>query len=114
MLGGRERVRAPREGGEKPRGTAPRGGASPAPRHIHDKLAAGSACDINEFNGGAYVVQKHNGRDDFIALPVFLHRRFPPGFIYINKARGIAPPADLIGPRGAFRPPRAAGGYLMR
>ena len=48
--------------------------------------------DINEYNGGHYVVQKAHGRDDITAIPVFLHRRFRHGFIYINTGKGISAP----------------------
>ncbi|HKB63118.1 MAG TPA: hypothetical protein VKD03_09635 [Burkholderiales bacterium] len=114
MIGNYEIVRALKEGAVKPKGIELAVASYPGTRDIHDKVASGEACDINEFNGGAYVVQKHGGRGDFTALPVFLHRRFRHGFIYINKARGIARPADLIGRRVACRTLGAAANYWMR
>jgi 4,5-dihydroxyphthalate decarboxylase len=114
MVGDYEIVRALKEGAVKPKGIDLVVAKYPGTRAIHDKVAAGSACDINEFNAGAYVVQKHNGRDDFTALPVFLHRRFRHGFITINKSKGIAKPTDLIGRRVACRTLGAAANYWMR
>ena len=64
---------------------------------IHGQVEQGHGCDINEFNGGAYVIAKQQGRD-FTSLPVFLHRRFRHGFIYVNKTK-VREPSDLIGKR---------------
>lgn len=114
MVGSYEIVRALKEGLVKPKGIELVVADYPGTRDIHDRVARGEACDINEFNGGAYIVQKHNGRDDITALPVFLHRRFRHGFIYINKSAGIAKPTDLIGRRVACRTLGAAANYWMR
>jgi 4,5-dihydroxyphthalate decarboxylase len=113
-VGDYEIVRALKEGEVKPRGIDLVIAKYPGTRAIHDRVAGGVGCDINEFNAGAYVVQKHKGRADFTALPVFLHRRFRHGFIYINKSRGIAKPTDLIDRRVACRTLGAAANYWMR
>jgi 4,5-dihydroxyphthalate decarboxylase len=114
MVGDYEIVRALKDGTVKPKGIELVVANYPGTRAIHDQVAAGEACDINEFNGGAYVVQKHGGREDITALPVFLHRRFRHGFITISKSSGIARPADLIGRRVACRTLGAAANYWMR
>jgi 4,5-dihydroxyphthalate decarboxylase len=114
MVGDYEIVRALKEGAVQPEGIDLVVAKYPGTRAIHDVVAAGSACDINEFNGGAYVVQKHQGRGDFTALPVFLHRRFRHGFIIVNTSKGIAKPTDLIGRRVACRTLGAAANYWMR
>lgn len=114
MVGDYEIVRALKDGTVKPKGIELVFADYPGTRAIHDKVAEGDACDINEFNGGAYVVQRHRGRDDFTALPVFPHRRFRLGFIYLNKSKGIAKPTDLIGRRVACRTLGPAANYWMR
>ncbi len=87
---------------------------SPGSGAIHDRVAKGRAADVNEYNGGHYVVQKAHGRADITAIPVFLHRRFRHGFIYVNTGKGIAKPADLAGRRVACRTIGAAANYWMR
>jgi 4,5-dihydroxyphthalate decarboxylase len=114
MVGDYEIVRALKDGSVKPGGIDLVAAKYPGTRAIHDQVAAGGACDINEFNAGAYVVQKHRGREDFTALPVFLHRRFRHGFVYVNTSKGIAKPADLVGRRVACRTLGAAANYWIR
>jgi len=114
MIGDYEIVRALKDGTVKPEGIELLVAAYPGTRKIHDSVASGDACDINEFNGGAYVVQKYGGRDDFTALPVFPHRRFRHGFIYINRSKGIERPTDLVDRRVACRTLGAAANYWMR
>src|SRR6266568_1454348 len=114
MVGSYEIVRALKEGAVRPRGIELVVADYPGTRDIHDLVARGEACDVNEFNGGAYVVQKHNGREDITAIPVFLHRRFRHGFITVNRSKGISKPTDLIGRRVACRTFGAAASYWMR
>ncbi len=114
MTGSYEIVRALKDGTVQPKGIELVTGNYPGTRSIHDKVASGKACDINEYNGGHYVVQKAHGRDDITAIPVFLHRRFRHGFIYINTQKGITRPSDLAGRRVACRTIGAAAAYWMR
>ncbi len=114
MTGSYEIVRALKDGTVQPKGIELVTGNYPGTRSIHDKVASGEACDINEYNGGHYVVQKAHGRDDITAIPVFLHRRFRHGFIYINTQKGITQPSDLAGKRVACRTIGAAAAYWMR
>ena len=112
MTGEYEIVRALKDGTVKPKGIDLVMGGFPGTEHIHGQVEQGQGCDINEFNGGAYVIAKQQGRD-FTSLPVFLHRRFRHGFIYINKAK-VKRPADLIGKRIGSGSMGAAANYWMR
>jgi 4,5-dihydroxyphthalate decarboxylase len=114
MTGDYEIVRALQDGTVQAKGIELVLGGYPGTRSIHDKVARGQACDINEFNGGHYIVQKAHGRPDITAIPVFLHRRFRHGFIYINTGKGIRTAADLAGRRVACRTIGAAAAYWMR
>ena len=114
LTGDYESVRALKDGTVAPKGIELVQGEFPGTGAIHDRVADNRACDINEYNGGHYVVQKAHGRDDITAIPVFLHRRFRHGFIYINTGKGITRPADLAGRRVACRTIGAAANYWMR
>jgi 4,5-dihydroxyphthalate decarboxylase len=54
--------------------------------------------DVAEVSASSYIVARSQGMP-FRAIPVFLHRRFRHGFVFINSAAGIKKPADLIGRR---------------
>ena len=54
--------------------------------------------DMAEVSSSSYIVARDQGLP-FQALPVFLHRRFRHGFVFINTSKGIKTPADLIGRR---------------
>src|SRR6201995_2157303 len=51
---------------------------------------------VCEENVGAYFMIRDQG-EPLTALPVFLHRRFRHGFVFINTAAGIKEPKDLAG-----------------
>jgi len=52
--------------------------------------------DMAECSGSTYMVARDAGLP-FNAIPVFLHRRFRHGFIFINTTKGIKKPGDLVG-----------------
>jgi 4,5-dihydroxyphthalate decarboxylase len=52
--------------------------------------------DVAETSGSSYIVARDKGQP-FTAIPVFLHRRFRHGFVFINTGKGIKKPTDLIG-----------------
>ena len=54
--------------------------------------------DIAEVSGSSYLAARDNDWP-FRAIPVFLHRRFRHGFMFINTGKGITKPADLKGRR---------------
>jgi 4,5-dihydroxyphthalate decarboxylase len=54
--------------------------------------------DVAEVSASSYIIARD--RDlPFHAIPVFPHRRFRHGFIYVNTGCGITRPTDLIGRR---------------
>ena len=52
--------------------------------------------DIAELSSSSYLAARDNDLP-FRAIPVFLHRRFRHGFMFINTSKGISKPADLKG-----------------
>ena len=52
--------------------------------------------DIAECSCSSYIVARGQGLP-FRAIPVFPHRRFRHGFVFINTKKGITKPTDLIG-----------------
>jgi 4,5-dihydroxyphthalate decarboxylase len=52
--------------------------------------------DMAEVSCSSYIVSRDQGFP-FRALPVFLHRRFRHGFVFINTGKGIRKAADLAG-----------------
>jgi 4,5-dihydroxyphthalate decarboxylase len=54
--------------------------------------------DLAEVSSSSYLAARDNDWP-FRAIPVFLHRRFRHGFMFINTTKGITKPADLKGRR---------------
>ena len=52
--------------------------------------------DVAEVSASSYLAARDNDLP-FRAIPVFLHRRFRHGFMFINTGKGIKKPADLKG-----------------
>ena len=52
--------------------------------------------DIAECSASSYIIARDQGLP-FRALPVFPHRRFRHGFVFVNTSKGIARPSDLVG-----------------
>jgi 4,5-dihydroxyphthalate decarboxylase len=63
----------------------------------HWRMIRHRAFDICELSSASYILGKSKGEQDFTAIPVFLHRRFRHGFVFVNAQKGIEKPTDLIG-----------------
>ncbi len=62
----------------------------------HWRFLRGGEFDVAEVSASSYLAARDNDWP-FRAIPVFLHRRFRHGFMFVNTTKGIAKPADLIG-----------------
>jgi 4,5-dihydroxyphthalate decarboxylase len=82
-----------------------------SPRHW--RFLRGREFDIAEVSGSGYVAARD--RDlPFRAIPVFPHRRFRHGFIFINTSKGISKPMDLIGRKAGTKGYLFTAGLWMR
>src|SRR5262249_55773306 len=82
----------------------------------HWRMIRNQEFDIGELSMSNFLMARYTGLP-FMAIPVFLHRRFRHGFAFLNAAKGITKPAELRGKRGGlanFGAPRNLGdpGYL--
>jgi len=66
------------------------------PRERHWRMGRKHEFDVCEENVGAYFIMRDQG-EPLTAIPVFLHRRFRHGFVFINANAGIKEPKDLNG-----------------
>ena len=62
----------------------------------HWRFLRNGEFDVAEVSASSYLAARDNDWP-FRAIPVFLHRRFRHGFMFINTGKGIKKPADLIG-----------------
>src|SRR6202167_4496767 len=65
-------------------------------RERHWRMARKTEFDVCEINIGGYYMARDRG-EALTAIPVFLHRRFRHGFVFVNAKSGIREPKDLIG-----------------
>ncbi|MGA7430644.1 MAG: ABC transporter substrate-binding protein [Xanthobacteraceae bacterium] len=91
-----EIVRALKEGTVKPEGIDLNVLTGMDSTTRHWRFLRNGDFDVAEVSGSSYLV----ARDQDMAvdaIPVFLHRRFRHGFIFINTTKGIRKPSDLAG-----------------
>lgn len=60
------------------------------------RVTRNAETDIGELNACAYFMARERGHP-YVALPIFPHRRFRHGFVFINTGKNITKPTDLIG-----------------
>ncbi len=66
------------------------------PRERHWRMGRKHEFDVCEENVVAYYMIRDQG-EPLTAIPVFMHRRFRHGFVFVNSAAGIREPKDLNG-----------------
>jgi 4,5-dihydroxyphthalate decarboxylase len=89
-------IRALKEGEVEPEGLELVFLTEMGSRERHWRMGRKHEFDICEENVGAYYMIRDQD-EPIAAIPVFLHRRFRHGFVFVNTAAGIKSPKDLIG-----------------
>jgi 4,5-dihydroxyphthalate decarboxylase len=108
-----EIMRALKEGSVRPEGIELTVLTDMAASPRHWRFLRGREFDIAEVSGSGYVAARD--RDlPFRAIPVFPHRRFRHGFIFINTSKGISNPKDLIGRKVGTKGYLFTAGLWMR
>ena len=79
----------------------------------HWRFLRGQEFDMAEVSASSYIMARDQGFAA-TAIPVFLHRRFRHGFIFINTTKGIKTPKDLIGKRIGLKQFQATAIVWMR
>ena len=79
----------------------------------HWRMLRDRAFDIAELSLSSYLMAK-NQDHPLTAIPVFLHRRFRHGFIFVNASANIRQPKDLIGRRVGIKTFQATAILWMR
>jgi 4,5-dihydroxyphthalate decarboxylase len=91
-----EIIRALKEGAVEPDGIELVMLTDMGPRERHWRMARNAEFDVCEANVGAYFMERDQGAP-LTAIPVFLHRRFRHGFLFVNAASSIREPKALTG-----------------
>jgi len=79
----------------------------------HWRMIRNEEFDVCELSGSSYLMAKDRGQG-FTAIPIFLHRRFRHGFIFINKSKGITKPKDLNGKKIGLKTYQATAILYLR
>ncbi|TMB74377.1 MAG: hypothetical protein E6J54_03175 [Deltaproteobacteria bacterium] len=90
-----ESIRALKEGTVKPDGIELTVLTDMTSDIRHWRMIRNREFDAAELSMSNYLMAKYIGLP-FVAIPVFLHRRFRHGFVFLNTAKGIRKPTDLI------------------
>ena len=79
----------------------------------HWRMIRNEEFDVCELSGSSYLMAKDRGQG-FSAIPVFLHRRFRHGFIFVNTSKGITKPENLNGRRVGIKTYQATAVLYLR
>jgi len=108
-----EIIRAPKEGTVKPDGIELTVLTDMTSDIRHWRMIRNHEFDVAELSMSNYLMAKYIGLP-FAAIPVFLHRRFRHGFIFLNATKNIRKPTDLVGKKVGLRNFQATANLWIR
>jgi 4,5-dihydroxyphthalate decarboxylase len=108
-----ESIRALKEGTVQPEGIALTVLTDMTSDIRHWRMLRNREFDVAELSMSNYLMAKYSALP-FTAIPVFLHRRFRHSFAYINTAKGISAPNDLVGKKVGLRNFQATANLWIR
>jgi 4,5-dihydroxyphthalate decarboxylase len=108
-----ESIRALKEGTVKPDGIELTVLTDMTSDIRHWRMIRNHEFDIAELSMSNYLMAKYLGLP-FSAIPVFLHRRFRHGFIFLNSTKNIRKPTDLVGKKVGLRNFQATANLWIR
>ncbi|HZA54698.1 MAG TPA: ABC transporter substrate-binding protein [Candidatus Udaeobacter sp.] len=97
-----ESIRALKEGAIKPDGIDLTVLTEMTSDVRHWRMIRNREFDVAELSMSNYLTARFKGLP-FTAIPVFLHRRFRHGFVFLNATKGITKPTDLLGKKVGLR-----------
>src|SRR4030067_3828850 len=97
-----ESIRALKEGTVKPDGIELTVLTDMTSDVRHWRMLRNREFDVAELSMSNYLMAKYTGLP-FAAIPVFLHRRFRHGFVFLTAGKGITKPPDPIGKKVCLR-----------
>jgi 4,5-dihydroxyphthalate decarboxylase len=112
-VGDYESIRALKEGIVKPDGIELTVLTDMTSDIRHWRMLRNREFDVAELSMSNYLMAKFTGLP-FVAIPVFLHRRFRHSFVYLNTTKGITRPIDLIGRKIGLRNFQATANLWIR
>jgi 4,5-dihydroxyphthalate decarboxylase len=108
-----EIIRALKEGAVKPDGIELTVLTDMSAAVRHWRMIRNREFDVAELSMSNFLMAKFTGLP-FVAIPVFLHRRFRHSFTFLNTAKGIKKPTDLIGKKVGLRTFQATANLWIR
>lgn len=85
----------------------------PSPQR-HWRMLRHREFDVAELSLGSYVAQRSRGGEDLVAIPVFPHRRFRHGYVFVHAGADVGRPSDLTGQTVGVRSWQTTAGVWLR